>query len=47
MIDSEIANLQQQSLAQFGAAAENFDLSMLPVLFEEQAKKRVAKGSES
>jgi|TARA_B100000767_G_scaffold261259_1_gene272713 trigger factor len=45
MIDSEIANLQQQSLAQFGAAAENFDLSMLPrELFEEQAKKRVALG---
>ncbi|HCH20166.1 MAG TPA: trigger factor, partial [Cellvibrionales bacterium] len=34
-----------QSLAQFGAAAENFDLSMLPrELFEEQAKKRVALG---
>jgi len=45
MIDSEIANLQQQSLAQFGAAADNFDLSMLPrELFEEQAKKRVALG---
>lgn len=45
MIADEINVLRQQSLSQFGAAAENFDISMLPnELFEEQARKRVALG---
>ena len=45
MIAEEIKGLRQQSLAQFGGAAENFDLSLLPdELFEEQARKRVALG---
>ena len=45
MIDKEISNLQQQTLSQFGASADKFDLSLLPKeLFEEKAKKRVALG---
>lgn len=45
MIADEINVLRQQSLQQFGAAAENFDLSMLPdELYSEQAERRVALG---
>lgn len=45
MIESEISNLQQQTLSQFGASADKFDLSLLPRdLFEDKAKKRVALG---
>ena len=45
MIAEEVVALRQQSLSQFGAAAENFDMSLLPdTLFEEQARKRVALG---
>ncbi|HAB56143.1 MAG TPA: trigger factor, partial [Cellvibrionales bacterium] len=45
MIAEEVVALRQQSLTQFGAAAENFDMSLLPdTLFEEQARKRVALG---
>ena len=42
MIDKEISNLQQQTLSQFGASADKFDLSLLPKeLFEEKAKKEL------
>ena len=45
MVADEVNALRQQSLTQFGAAAENFDMSLLPdTLFEEQARKRVALG---
>ena len=45
MVADEVNTLRQQSLSQFGAAAENFDMSLLPdTLFEEQARKRVALG---
>ena len=45
MVADEVNALRQQSLSQFGAAAENFDMSLLPdTLFEEQARKRVALG---
>ena len=45
LISQEIAAVRQQSLRQFGAAAANFDASMLPdELFSEQAQKRVKLG---
>jgi len=45
MIADEVNVLRQQSLSQFGAAAENFDMSLLPDdLFTEQAQRRVALG---
>lgn len=45
LLSQEINALRQQSLRQFGAAAGNFDASMLPdELFSEQAEKRVKLG---
>ena len=45
LVADEINALRQQSLSQFGAAADSFDASLLPdSLFEEQAQRRVALG---
>lgn len=45
LVTGEIGTLRQQSLQQFGAAAEQFDASMLPdELFTEQAERRVKLG---
>ncbi|MGI9294404.1 MAG: trigger factor, partial [Pseudomonadales bacterium] len=45
LLSSEISELRQQSLQQFGAAAEQFDASLLPdELFSEQAQRRVKLG---
>jgi trigger factor len=45
LLSSEISALRQQSLQQFGAAAEQFDASVLPdELFSEQAQRRVKLG---
>lgn len=45
LVADEINALRQQSLSQFGAAADSFDASLLPdTLFEEQAQRRVALG---
>lgn len=45
LIASEIDALRQQSIARIGAAAENFDSSLLPdEMFAEQAERRVSFG---
>ncbi len=45
LLTGEISTLRQQSLQQFGAAAEQFDASLLPdELFTEQAQRRVKLG---
>lgn len=45
LLSGEISALRQQSLQQFGAAAEQFDASLLPdELFSEQAQRRVKLG---
>ncbi|MGI9284069.1 MAG: trigger factor [Pseudomonadales bacterium] len=45
LLSGEIDTLRQQSLQQFGAAAEQFDASLLPdELFNEQAQRRVKLG---
>ena len=46
MIDKEISNLQQQTLSQFGALADKFDLSLLPKEFRTTKSKKSCIGCD-